>query len=171
MKPMLILLAIILSSVPQSSDQPYELKGESPGMTLKQFKAEHRRAECVARTAHRTDCRVYEGVSFAGITAMTYKGCTLLECSAQGIFANFVDDRLFYLMYGVTPGSSRLIIETLKKKFGEPNDSSEQSTTCKNSIGYLNVSEAVVPGSDGSVKHIATSVVSALNDKGEGKDI
>jgi hypothetical protein len=103
MKPMVVLAATILISIPQSSDQPYELKGESPGMTLKQFKSDHKHVECSIRTAHRTNCRVYEDVSFAGMTAMVHKGCTLIECSAQGIFANFVDDRLVYLMYGVNP--------------------------------------------------------------------
>jgi hypothetical protein len=47
MKPMLILPAMILSSIPQSSDQPYELKGESPGMTLKQFRGGF--ADCFLR--------------------------------------------------------------------------------------------------------------------------
>jgi hypothetical protein len=117
----LVILALLLAAS-QPSDQPYELKGEAPGTTLKQFKTNHKRAECTNRTAHQTACRVYDGVSFAGVTATTYKGCALLECSAQGISANFVDGRLVYLVYGVSPGSAARIIAVLKPKFGEPTE-------------------------------------------------
>ena len=169
MKLLLILTAVL--SAAQLTDQPYELKGEAPGMSLKQFRSNHKHAECSNRTAHETSCRVYDGVSFAGVLADTYKGCTLLECSAQGIFAKFVDGRLVYLMYGVSPGSSAEIIATLKRKFGEPNGSTNHSATWKNSVGYLYVSETLVPGSDGSAKDIATSIASSLNNQGEDKDI
>jgi hypothetical protein len=169
MKPLLIL--VVLLSTPQSIDQPYELKGEAPGMTLKQFRANHKNAECSNRTARQTSCRVYDAVSFAGVTAMTHKGCALLECSAQGISANFIDGRLVYLSYGVSPGASEEIIETLKKKFGEPSESTKHSATWRNSVGYLFVSETVVRGPGGSAKDIATGIASSLNDRGEGKDI
>jgi len=169
MKTLLILALLLTAS--QSIDQPYELKGEAPGRTLKQFKANHKHAECSNRTAHQTTCRVYDGVSFAGVTAATYKGCALLECSAQGILANFVDGRLVYLVYGVSPGSAARIIAVLKPKFGEPTETNGKSATWKNSVGYLSVSEVVVPGSDGSPKDIATNVISAVNDSGQSKDI
>ena len=51
----------------RQTDQPYELKGEAPGMTLKQFKANHRHADCSNPTSRQTLCRVYEDVSFAGM--------------------------------------------------------------------------------------------------------
>lgn len=169
MKPLLVLVVLLGTS--QSTDRPYELKGEAPGMTLKQFRANHKGAECSNRTGRQTNCRVYDGVSFAGVTAMTYKGCTSLECSAQGISANFVDGRLVYLSYGVSPGASEEIIVTLKKKFGEPSESTKRSATWRNSVGYLFVSETVVPGPDGSTKDVATNVASSLNDRGRDKDI
>jgi hypothetical protein len=168
MKAMLILL---LLSASRLADQPYELKGEAPGMTLKQFRANHKHAECSERTAHQTNCRVYDGVSFAGVTAMTYKGCSLPECDAQGIFADFVDGRLVYLSYGVSPFNAPEIVATLTKKFGEPNESTKPAAIWRNSVGYLSVSELVVPGPNGSKKYIATRIDSSLNDRGEGKDI
>jgi hypothetical protein len=163
--------ALLLGAQQSTTDQPYELKGEAPGMTLKQFKANHKHVECSNRTAHLTICRVYEGVSFAGVTSTTFKGCTLVECSAQGILANFVDDRLVYLVYGVNPASSKQIIGVLKTKFGEPTEASDKSATWRNSVGYLYVSEIFVPGSDGHPRDVATNVVSALNDSGQAKDI
>jgi hypothetical protein len=169
MKPPLILVALLSTS--QLADQPYELKGEVPGMTLKQFRANHKHAECSNRTAHQMSCRVYDGVSFAGVTAVTYKGCASLECSAQGIVADFFDGRLVYLLYGVSHGASEEIIATLKKKFGEPSESTKRSATWRNSVGYLAVSETVVPGPDGSARDIATSIPSSLNDRGQRKDI
>jgi hypothetical protein len=166
----LLILAMLLSTS-QSSDQPYELKGEAPGMTVKQFKANHKHAECSNRTAHQMSCHVYDGVSFAGVTAATYKGCALLECSAQGISANFVDGRLVYLAYGVSPGSATEIIRVLKAKFGEPTETDGKSAAWRNSVGYLLVSEVVVPSGNGPPKDIATNVISALKDSGQGKDI
>jgi hypothetical protein len=169
---LLCIIAALLCSVAQSAtDQPYELKGESPGMTLMQFKSNHKHAECSNRTSNRISCRVDDGISFAGITAMTHKGCATLECSAQGIFANFVDERMVSLSYGVAPGHSGEIIEALKKKFGEPKESTEHSATWRNSVGYLLVSETVVPSPDGSKQDIATLITSSLNDGGGGKDI
>jgi hypothetical protein len=167
----IVLVLIILLGTPQGNDRPYELKGEAPGMTLKQFRANHRHAECSNRTASQTSCRVYDGVSFAGVAAMTYKGCTSLECSAQGIFADFVGDRLVYLSYGVNPGLSDQIVSALKKKFGEPIESTKRTTTWRNSVGYLSVSDMAVPGPGGTAKDLATSVTSSLNDRGESKDI
>ena len=167
----LLLTLVVVLSASQLTDRPYELKGEAPGMPLKQFMANHKHAECFNHTARQTSCRVYDGVTFAGVTAMTYKGCTSLECSAQGILANFVDGRLVYLSYGVSPGASQEIIVTLKKKFGEPSALTKRSATWRNSVGYLYVSEMVVPGPDGSTKDIATNIDSSLNDRGEGKDI
>jgi hypothetical protein len=166
-----ILAALLVGAAQSSTDQPYDLKGEAPGTTLKQFKANHKHAECSNRTLRQTSCRVYEGVSFAGVTATTYRGCALLECSAQGISANFVDGRLVYLSYGVSPGSAKEIIGVLRTKFGEPTEATEKSATWRNSAGYLLVSETFVPGADGHARDIATNIVSAVNDSGQSKDI
>jgi hypothetical protein len=100
MKFVLTLAAILASASQSTTDQPYELKGEAPGMTLKQFKANHRHADCSNPTSHQSLCRVYDDVSFAGQTAATFKHCATLECGAQGLSANFVDGRLVYLMNG-----------------------------------------------------------------------
>jgi hypothetical protein len=167
----LIFAALLLGASQSATDQPYELKGEAPGITLKQFKANHKHADCSNRTSHLTSCRVYDSVSFAGVGSLSSKGCLLTECSAQGIFGNFVDGQLVYLMYGVNPASSRTIIGALKSKFGEPTETTERSATWKNSVGYLSVSETSIPGSDGRPRNIATSIVSALNDGGRTKDI
>ena len=158
MKLAFILAASVLF-VTQSptSDQPYELKGEAPGMTLKQFKANHKHADCSNATARQTDCRVYDGVSFAGFTAATFKGCATLECSAQGLSAKFVDGRLVYLTYGVTPGSQKEIIEILKTKFGEPTEVAAKSATWRNSVGYLYVSDSGVRDAGGSLHALGTS--------------
>jgi hypothetical protein len=102
--------------------------------------------------------------------AETFKGCASLECSAQGIFANFVDGRLVHLSYGVNPFASEIVVE-LKKKFGEPTESANGTFTWRNSVGYLTVTNITAPGPNGSVKYLATIVTSSLNDRGEGKDI
>jgi hypothetical protein len=169
---LLLTFAVLLLGASQSTtEQPYELKGEAPGIMLEQFKENHKHATCSNHSAHLTSCRVYDGISFAGVGSVSSKGCLLVECSAQGIFANFVDGRLVYLMYGVNPASSKMIIEALKSKYGEPTETAERSATWRNSIGYLYVSETSIPGSDGHARNIATSVVSALNDSGKSKDI
>jgi hypothetical protein len=166
-----LLITVILLTMSHAGDQPSELKGEAPGMTLKEFKANHKHAECFNRSAFQTMCRVYSGVSFAGVPATSYKGCALAECDWQGILAIFVDGRLVRLTYGVIPGSSTEIIEVLKRKFGEPSERDKTSAKWQNSVGYLLVMEVAVPGANGSVKYVATAVISALNDSGKDKDI
>jgi hypothetical protein len=111
-------------------------------------------------------------VSFAGVPAFSFKGCASLECDAQGISAEFVDDQLVYLSYGVRPFSTKEIITALKSKFGTPTEETEKSATWRNSVGYLWVDEVSVPGRNGvGAMEIATAIVSALNDKGQNKDI
>lgn len=167
---LLLVLAILLTAL-QSTDQPYELKGEAPGMTtLKQFKTNHKHTDCVNRTVRQLHCRVYDGVSFAGATASSFKGCTVPECSHQGIFADFVDDRLVTLDYGVPPFSDQVIV-ALKKKFGEPSESANGTFTWKNSIGSLSVLRDIGPGSKGSGVPLALHIISSLNDRGDDKDI
>lgn len=154
-----------------ATDQPYELKGEAPGMTLKQFKTNHKHADCSNLTARKILCRVYDDVSFAGETAATFKHCATLECEAQGLSGTFVDGRLVYLMYGVTPGSWKDIIAVLKTKFGEPTEVAEKSATWRNSVGYLYVSDTAVKDANGHLHALGTHIISALNDSGQSKDI
>ena len=78
-----------------------------------------------------------------------------MECSAQGIFANFVDGRLVYLSYGLSPYNSSEILNALKAKFGEPTERTQTSFTWKNSSGYLSVMSVSVRDRDGTVKSIA----------------
>ena len=144
----------------RTGDVAYELKGETPGMTtLKQFKNNHKHPNCAKRTEHQTTCRVYEGVSFAGQTAHTSKGCTDSNCMAQGIYADFVDDVMVSLTYGVMAGPD--ILPALTSKFGEPTRSNGGNFEWKNSVATLSV------GTSG----LTTSITSSLNDKGAKRDI
>ena len=88
----LLFAAFVVFCPQQSSDRPYELKGEAPGMTLKQFKADHRHADCTKRSETLTGCRVSENVSF-------FAGVPAFSSAYQGIFADFVDGRLVRLRY------------------------------------------------------------------------
>jgi hypothetical protein len=54
------ILATFLMAATGATDQPYELKGEAPGMTLKQFKANHKHADCSNLTSRKILCRVYD---------------------------------------------------------------------------------------------------------------
>lgn len=166
----LLAAALLLFSGSQSApDRPYVLKGEAPGMTLKQFKSNHKHADCLKHSATLTSCHVTDGVSFAGVPANTFKGCTMPECTYQGIFADFVDDRMVRLRYAILLGSAAPIIAALKSKYGQPVKSTETSATWKNSIAYLSVSEAWGLQRDSLDSY--TDITSALNDIGQGKDI
>ena len=175
MKLVLSFAAVLLGASQQATgDQPYELKGEAPGITLEQFKSNHKHARCVNRNAHLTDCNVRDRVSLAGVSSLSDKACELAGCDGQGIFANFVDGRLTRLTYGLAPGGASTIIGVLKSKFGEPTETNETGTsaTWRNSVGHLSVSEVSLPGADGHPRrYVQTSVISASNDSGLSKDI
>jgi hypothetical protein len=167
----LLVVATILvfnAYLPQS-DQPYELKGEAPGMTLKQFKSNHKHSDCLRRSETLTNCHVNAGVSYAGVPAQTFKGCATEECTFQGIFADFVDGRMVRLRYDVSLGSAEEIITSLRGKYGEPAEATKTSATWKNSVGYLRVSN--VWGPPGHPLDSYTEIVSALNDAGRSADI
>lgn len=157
----------------QMSDKPYELKGEAPGSTtLKQFKANHKHADCSNVTTHETDCHVYDGVSFAGVPAApASKGCTSLECRGQGILGKFIDGQLVSLTYGVEPFHQYEVTEALRSKFGEPTEKHETSWTWKNSVGTLAVVLVSVRLDDGSLKLLTTAITSSLKDQGPKNDI
>jgi len=172
---LLVAIVALLLGVPQSADQPYELKGDVPGMTLNQFKANHKHAMfCQRPSSTVTKCHVYQGVSFAGVEGNSSKSCGVPGCVFQGIFADFVDDRLVRLRYGVSMGSAAKIIVALKQKYGEPSKVAEKSgaisgATWRNSVGYLSVSDSWAPPSLPLDSY--TDITSGLNDAGEGKDI
>lgn len=173
----LLFFLFTLAFLPPSTDQPYELKGEAPGMTLKAFKSNHKHAECSRQSATLTRCHVYDGVSFAGVAANTFIGCTTPECAFQGMFTDFVDDRMVRLRYAVSMGSANTVIAALKNKYGEPTKSTENpnmpgtlsSATWKNAVGHLSVSDTWAPS--GRPLESYTDITSAFNDAGEGKDI
>src|ERR1043166_6212800 len=122
------ILAVLLLGTPQSaSDQPYELKGEAPGMMLKQFKSNHKHADCTKQSETLVHCHIWNDVSFGGVEAMTFKGCPTLECIYQGIFADFVDGRMIRLRYAVSAGSARKNISALKKKNTEPTHNTKKT--------------------------------------------
>jgi hypothetical protein len=170
----LLLAAVLLLPAPQSNDQPYELKGEAPGMTMKEFRANHKHAECSRKSATVAKCEDRDGVSFAGVDAKTWRNCKLEECAFRGIFADFVDERLVCLRYSVSMGSAEKVIAALAKKYGEPSQTtkssgSASSATWKNSVGYLTVMDIWVTGNH--VLDSSTDITSGLNDAGESKDI
>jgi len=173
MRLALNVVALLLVTGQSATDQPYELKGEAPRITLKQFKANHKHVVCTNRSVHLTDCRVHDRVSLAGVDSLSDKFCMVAGCDGQGISANFVDGRLTRLAYGLGPGGASTVIKVFKSKFGEPTETNDAGTsaTWKNSVGYLAVSETSIPESDGHRRYIQTSVVSASNDSGLSKDI
>jgi hypothetical protein len=172
------ILTVSLLGLPQSvADRPFELKGDVPGMTLKQFKQNHKQGMwCSKDSATLTSRRVYQDVSLAGVEAHTFKGCALSECMFQGIFAKFVDGQLVQLRYGVAAGSANEIIAALKKKYGDPTKSDEnpnfpgrlRGATWKNTVGYLTVSDAWAAKQP---LESSTAITSGLNDAGESKDL
>jgi hypothetical protein len=151
----------VVTAQVKTGDVAYELKGETPGTTtLKQFKKNHRHPDCTAHTERQTTCWVYEGVSFAGQTSHNFKGCTdLLNCGGQGINAQFVDDVMVSLTYGVMEGPD--ILPALRSKYGEPTMTKGAYSEWKNSVGTLSI------GTSG----LTTSITSSLNDKGAKRDI
>ena len=164
-------MTVFLFGSPQSlPDLPYELKGDAPGMTLKQFKQNHKQGMwCSKDSATLTTCRVYQGVSLAGVEAHTFKGCGLPECMFQGIFANFVDGQLVQLRYGVSAGSADRVIAALRTKYGAPTKTEEnrnlpgtlRGATWRNRVAHLTVSDA----------ETYVAITSALNDAGGRKDL
>jgi hypothetical protein len=174
-----LLLAALLAWVTSApTDAPYELKGEAPGMTLEKFKANHPDADCQKRTARIDACFIYEGVSFAGVEALSNKSCKDAVvgdgrdyCLYQGINAEFFDGRMTRLMYGVAPGSMLTIVEALKKKYGKPYSEREGWVIWTNSVSTLTVASQKRKMRDGATQEVATVIMTYLNDKGSDKDI
>jgi hypothetical protein len=77
----------------------------------------------------------------------------------QGINAQFVDDVMVSLTYGVMVGPD--ILPALRSKYGEPTMTKGEYSEWKNSVGTLSI------GTSG----ITTSITSSLNDKGAKRDI
>ncbi len=167
---MKLLLSILLFlGSAQASDRPYELKGDTPGMTLRQFKSNHLRTECGKETVHQIGCTVDDVVSFAGFQGVKFKSCVKPWCVGQGIMAQFVDGRLVYVSYGVQYGALDKIVEALKTKYGPPTSTGENNAQWQNSVGYLAVMQIATTQPDGNTVGY-TAIISALNGH-TGKDI
>jgi hypothetical protein len=153
-----------------AADKPYELKGETPGLTtLKQFKANHKHADCTGSPALQLSCRVYGWISFAGRSGAGVKGCIFGdECADQGILASFNGGVLVSLTYGVMPFGEDGIYDALTEKFGKPTSQDNKgrypSYTWKNSVGYLSLSTSYARDSNGNIRPDATTITSSLND-------
>ena len=162
----MILLFLFFNSPQSASDKPYELKGETPGITsLKQFKSNHKHSDCTKRSETLVGCHVAGDVSFAGVPACNSSP----ECAYQGIFAEFVGERMVRLRYVVSIGSVNKIIAALTAKYGEPTKSTPTSAKWKNSVGTLDVGDFNGLPNESLAMH--THIESALNDQSESKDI
>jgi hypothetical protein len=166
---MIFLILVLFGLRTPQSDQPYELKGDVPGMTLKQFKTNHKHADCTRQSETLQRCHIADDVSFGGVPSSSFKGCTLPICAFQGISADFVNGKMVRLRYSVSPGGASRIIPALKMKFGEPTTATTSSATWKNSVATLTVFDA--KGMQNHPETGSTEIVSYLNDQGESKDI
>ena len=167
MKCLAIIVFLLFSPRQSASDKPYELKGEAPGITsLKQFKSNHKHSDCNKRSETMVSCHVTGDISFAGVPACNSSP----ECAyQQGIFAEFIGERMVRLRYVVSIGSVNKIIAALTAKYGEPTKSTPTSAKWKNSVGTLDVGDFNGLPNESLALH--THIESALNDQNEGKDI
>jgi hypothetical protein len=161
---LVLLLAALLfpqAPAPANANTAYDLNGEAPGMTLKQFKSDHTDADCTRRKGEVT-CRVMNEVSLSGMESLAYEGCRLPECEAQGLTARFSGDKLVSITYGVS-GSYIEMVKLLKERFGPPADEDSETTKWQNSVGYLTATKTLFHAGDGSIQFAGVRVISALN--------
>ena len=137
----LFLLLVLASTTPGPNDLPYDLKGEAPGSTLKQFVANHKHAECSNKSSFQTACHVADDVSFAGVVAQTSRACKTPFCMSQGLNAEFINGKSVRLKYGVDscPGCFERIVQFLQRQYGPPTSISVDEVTWRNSVGILKV--------------------------------
>lgn len=157
----LLLAALLFPQSQAPANNAYDLNGEAPGMSLKQFMQDHSDADCSHRGAEVT-CRVLTEVSLAGMESLAYEGCMLPECEAQGLTAKFSGDKLVSLTYGVS-GSFIEMVKLLKGQFGPPADEDSETARWQNSVGYLTATKRILHAGDGSVQFSGVRVVSSLN--------
>jgi hypothetical protein len=150
-KTMKLLLAVlILMGTAQAQQMPkqFDLKGDTLGMTLKNFKARHPQAKCYRDSETLTECEQQEGVSFAGLTlSLEYQG------KLNGMTANFFRDKLIKLKYlvngstfytkdGGTP-DYKMLVAIFTAKFGRPIGSNQVITDWENISSTLELYQPV----------------------------
>jgi hypothetical protein len=166
-----VLIVLLLTGWMQTPDKPYDLKGETPGITtLKEFKHSHKpqHVECSSQVPRVTTCHVFYNVSFAGVVAHTFNGCGDVECDNQGIFATFNDGLMVELRYGVAPFQDDVVLSALKAKFGEPVSQAGMTYTWKNSVGTLTLTTW---RDINSPRFVGTMITSTLSDTSLRNDI
>lgn len=142
----ILLAVLILTGTAQAQQMPkqFDLKGDTLGMALSNFKARHPQAKCYRDSETLTECEQQEGVSFAGLTLSDeYKG------ELNGLYANFFRGKLIKLHYlasgstiytdaGGTP-DYQMLVATLTAKFGHPVYPDKVLTTWENTSSTLEV--------------------------------
>lgn len=125
-----------------------DLNGDGLGETLDVFTAKHPKLKCTKRNDTLSDCHVWDGVSFAGVSARgvekcgseTTDGSLVVDC-LQGIDAHFVNKLLAGISYLVAgdDASKDAVISALKKEFGPPTTEDKDQTTWSSDVLILSV--------------------------------
>jgi hypothetical protein len=174
MKTLLAVSCLLFFGCTQiTTDRPYQLNGEGPGMTLDQFRMNHPNAFCTVapNDENLSGCNVYEGVSFAGVKATSNNSCKDFKpgpnqpvpdwCHTQGIYAEFIDGKMTALSYGVAKGMLPTVVETLKKQYGKPNEEGRMALW-SNSVSALTVLSIGTKHSDGAFVDTSTFITVRL---------
>jgi hypothetical protein len=125
-----------------------DLNGDGLGETLEAFTAKHPKLKCTKRNDTLSDCHVWDGVSFAGVSAKGVEKCdsetpdgTLVVDCLQGIDAHFVNNLLAGISYLLAggDGSKDAVISALKKEFGEPTTLDKDQAVWSSDVLILSV--------------------------------
>ena len=150
MTKQIVLAVLILTGTVQAKQKPkqFDLKGDTLGMTLTNFKVRHPQAKCYRDSETLTECEQQKGISFAGLTlSFEYQG------RLNGMTATFFRGKLITLKYLVN-GSTfytddsgtpdyKMLVTTLTAKFGRPVDSNKAGTTWENAWSTLEVYQPI----------------------------
>ena len=125
-----------------------DLNGDGLGETLEAFTAKHPKLKCTKRNDTLSDCHVWDGVSFAGVSARGVEKCgsdapdgSLVVDCLQGIDAHFVSNLLAgisYLMAG-DDGSKDKVVSALEKEFGPPTNMDKDQAVWSSDVLILSV--------------------------------
>jgi len=125
-----------------------DLNGDGLGETLDVFTAKHPKLKCTKRNDTLSDCHVWDGVSFAGVSARGVEKCdsetpdvSLVVDCLQGIDAHFVNKLLAGISYLVAgdDGSKDAVISALKKEFGPPTTMDKDQAVWSSDVLILSV--------------------------------
>ncbi len=125
-----------------------DLNGDGLGETLEAFTAKHPKLKCTKRNDTLSDCHVWDGVSFAGVTARGVEKCgsdapggTLVVECLQGIDAHFVNNLLAGISYLVAgdEGDKGTVVSALKKEFGPPTTEDKDQAVWSSDVLILSV--------------------------------